>query len=206
MDEKIIEKSTSQLMAERFAKGVPTGAYAKSTAFEKAGGAAMRDLHEDPEYEDFIGPDMTYVNPDTKGTGSPEYIMNGPRGPRFYSAQWDALVKDIVGDDDEQSSANLHAMKQYLMKLTRPARRNAISELRKILENNPELKDPESLSEVATIGQKLQKIDSLSADKLGTYSALQGTDNLTPADYNKTTEESTQGKILNTLEEHQNDD
>lgn len=30
MDEKIIEKSTSQLMAERFAKGVPTGAFSKS--------------------------------------------------------------------------------------------------------------------------------------------------------------------------------
>lgn len=37
MDEKIIEKSTSQLMAERFARGVPTGAFSKSTAFEKGG-------------------------------------------------------------------------------------------------------------------------------------------------------------------------
>lgn len=36
MDKDIITKSTSQLMAERFARGVPTGAYAKSNAVDDA--------------------------------------------------------------------------------------------------------------------------------------------------------------------------
>lgn len=32
MDENVIQKSTSQLMAERYAQGVPTGAYTKRTS------------------------------------------------------------------------------------------------------------------------------------------------------------------------------
>lgn len=36
MDENIINKSTSQLMAERYAQGVPTGAYIKSMSIQKA--------------------------------------------------------------------------------------------------------------------------------------------------------------------------
>lgn len=37
MDENIREKGISQLMTERLAQGVPTGAFSKSTAFEKGG-------------------------------------------------------------------------------------------------------------------------------------------------------------------------
>lgn len=36
MEQNIIQKSTSQLMAERYAQGVPTGAYAKSVSIQKA--------------------------------------------------------------------------------------------------------------------------------------------------------------------------
>ena len=60
MDEKIIEKSTSQLMAERFAKGVPTGAYAKSNTVDDA----LQQARDPAAYMNKIGAETPRVTMD----------------------------------------------------------------------------------------------------------------------------------------------
>lgn len=139
--EELETKGISQLMAERFAKGVPRGAYSNNS-FEKAGGATLKDIRDVVGDKSYAAPGAIYVNPDARegganNIGAREYMLVGRNGPKFYSDQWDAIIEflktgDIkLGDNDPTARAQLKKDWDQFAELfdkRREAMRNLIGE------------------------------------------------------------------------------
>ena len=91
--DNIIQKSTSQLMAERYAQGVPTGSFTKSTAFQKSPPTFYIDT---PEASDMLQ--------DKSGAGThnrhAEYVkLKDAHNDIQNGAGLSQALRDNIGDD-----------------------------------------------------------------------------------------------------------